>query len=179
MYTRYEVIGPFTEVAHTGVITNYDDFLEEAKKQNIGISTEIDDMFYEVMADLQGMNDAPELLSPGIMKEDYPGWEGTKVGKMICFFSEEGNYTYTEQIDKLIAMWKKVGEKYGVALTISTIEIPGDELRQYIVYKDIYQAVANVPADVLNSHIVRRIEINGGYHLRDLEGVPGRFTCEV
>ena len=178
MYTRYEIIGPFTKIAHTGIITNYEDFWDEAEKQHVNIQ-EIDDMFYEIMADLQGMNDVPELLSPGVMKDDYPGWERTKVGKLICFFSEEGNYTYTEQIDKLIAMWKKIGEKYGVALTISTIEISGDELRQYIVYKDIYQAVANVPADVLNSHIVRRIEINGGYHLRDLEGVPGRFACEV
>lgn len=178
MYTRYEIIGPFTKIAHTGIITNYEDFWDEAEKQHVDIQ-EIDDMFYEIMADFQGMNDVPELLSPGVMKDDYPGWERTKVGKLICFFSEEGNYTYTEQIDKLIAMWKKVGEKYGVALTISTIEIPGDELRQYIVYKDIYQAVANVPADVLNSHIVRRIEINGGYHLRDLEGVSGRIACEV
>lgn len=178
MYTRYEIIGPFTKIAHSGIITNYEDFWDEAERQHVNIQ-EIDDMFYEIMADLQGMNDVPELLSPGVMKDDYPGWEGTKVGKLICFFSEEGNYTYTEQIDKLIAMWKKIGEKYGVALTISTIEISGDELRQYIVYKDIYQAVANVPADVLNSHIVRRIEINGGYHLRDLEGVPGRIACEV
>ena len=178
MYTRYEIIGPFTKIAHSGIITNYEDFWDEAERQHVDIQ-EIDDIFYEVMADLQGINDAPELLSPGVMKEDYPGWEGTKVGKLICFFSEEGNYTYTEQIDKLIEMWKKVGEKYGIHLTISTIEISGDELRQYIVYKDIYQAVANVPADVLNSHIIRRIEINGGYHLRDLEGVPGRIACEI
>ena len=178
MYTRYEIIGPFTKIAHSGIITNYEDFWDEAERQHVDIQ-EIDDIFYEVMADLQGLNDVPELLSPGVMKEDYPGWEGTKVGKLICFFSEEGNYTYTEQIDKLIEMWKKVGEKYGIHLTISTIEISGDELRQYIVYKDIYQAVANVPADVLNSHIIRRIEINGGYHLRDLEGIPGRIACEV